>query len=77
MAMKPRVARFCARAQVCMAIGILPLAVIAFIAGIPFGWEKAGFACLSTLVSGAGVSAVGIPAFGLIVSWAWPGSLAD
>ena len=77
MAIKPRIARICGRIQVCIAAGILPLSVLAFLIGIPFGWETAAIAGLSTLGCGAGISALGIPLFGLVVSWAWPERFSD
>ena len=72
MAMTPRIARVCARIQVLMAAGTVPAAALAFLVGIPFGWEIAGIAGISTLGVGAGISALGVPMMGLIVSWAWP-----
>ena len=77
MAMKPRIARVCARIQVCIALGVLPLSVFSFLVGIPFGWEIAAISGLSTLGCGAGISALGIPALGLVISWAWPDRFAD
>lgn len=75
--MTPRIARICAHIQVALAVGTLPVAVLAFFFGIPFGWETAGIAGISTLGIGAGISALGVPIFGIVVSWAWPQRNAD
>ena len=72
MAMKPRVARACARIQVFLAAATVPLALLFFLIGIPFGWDAAAFAGIAGLGFGAGISALGIPIVGLIISWAWP-----
>ena len=77
MAMKPRVARICGRIQVCIATGVVPASLIAFLVSIPFGWNTAAIVGLSTLGCGAGVSALGMPVFGLVVSWAWPERFSD
>ena len=72
MAMSPSVARVCARVQVLLAIGTFPLALLSFLVSIPFGWEIAPIVGVSTLVCAGGLSALGIPVIGLVVSWAWP-----
>lgn len=72
MAMKPRIARICARIQVFIAAGTVPLALLVFLVSIPFGWETAAIAGIASLGCGAGISALGIPIFGLVISWAWP-----
>ena len=52
--------------------GDVPLALMFFLIGIPFGWETAAFAGIAGLGFGAGISALGIPIVGLVISWAWP-----
>ena len=72
MAMKPRIARICARIQVFIAAGTLPLALLSFLVNIPFGWETAAIVGIAVIGFGAGISALGIPIVGLVISWAWP-----
>ena len=72
MAMTPRIARICAHIQVLLAISTFPLSLLSFLAGIPFGWETAAISGVSALVCAGGLSALGIPVIGLIISWAWP-----
>lgn len=72
MAMTPSVARVCARVQVLLAVGTFPLALLSFLVSIPFGWETAPIVGVSTLICAGGLSALGIPVIGLVISWAWP-----
>ena len=72
MAMTPRIARICARFQVLLAVGTFPLALLCFLVSIPFGWQIAPIVGVSTLICAGGLSALGIPVIGLIISWAWP-----
>ena len=72
MAMKPRIARVCAYIQVLFAVSTFPLSLLAFLVGIPFGWETAAISGVSSLVCAGGLSALGVPVIGLVISWAWP-----
>ena len=56
--MSPRTARICAGVQVGIAIGFLPLVLLVVVTGIPSWWW----------MFVVGISAVGIPYIGFLVS---------
>ncbi len=71
--MKPKVARIAARFQVAIAAGTLPVAVVAGLASIPFGWEIGAGVAIGVVAVGGGLSSLFIPIAGLVISWCWFG----
>ena len=72
--MKSKVARVAARAQVVIAAGTFPAAiVVGSIGTLFFGWEAAAITTVGIVAAAGFTSSLFIPVAGLVISWCWFG----
>ena len=71
--MKPKVAHIAARIQIVILMGTVPFAVLVALSALPFGLTNAVYTLFGTMIFAIGVSSVGIPIFGIVISKIWLG----
>ena len=69
--MQPQVARVAAYAQVLIVLGTIPVAILAGLVALPFGLTNGAIASTGVFVVAMGMSALGIPIFGFVISKLW------
>ena len=71
--MKPKVAHIAARIQIAILMGTVPFAVLVALIALPFGLMNAVYALFGTVIFAIGLSSIGIPIFGIVISNLWLG----
>ena len=72
--MTPGIARAASRVQIAIILGAVPAALVAGVCAIPFGWSVAPIAAFSVFIIAIGMSTLGIPIAGVIISQTWRSS---